>query len=61
MSLLHDRTDFRDLIAATSRAESIDPGLVEKDYWVMHALWGPQQQGFVFQLKGEPHSRRAGS
>jgi predicted nucleotidyltransferase component of viral defense system len=52
MSLLHDRPDFRDLIAATARAEGIDPGLVEKDYWVMHALWGLQQQGFVFQLKG---------
>jgi hypothetical protein len=52
MSLLHDRADFRDLIAATARAEAIDPGLVEKDYWVMHALWGLQQQGFVFQLKG---------
>lgn len=52
MSLLHDRADFRDLIAATARAEAIDPGLVEKDYWVMHALWGLQQQGFEFQLKG---------
>jgi len=52
MSLLHEHADFRDLIAATARAESIDPGLVEKDYWVMHALWGLQQQGFTFQLKG---------
>jgi Nucleotidyl transferase AbiEii toxin, Type IV TA system len=52
MSLLHDRADFRDLIAVTARAEGIDPGLVEKDYWVMHALWGLQQQGFGFQLKG---------
>ncbi|WP_372785000.1 nucleotidyl transferase AbiEii/AbiGii toxin family protein [Phenylobacterium sp.] len=52
MSLLHDRDNFPDLIAATARAERIDPGLVEKDYWVMHALWGLQQQGFGFQLKG---------
>jgi len=30
----------------------IDPYLVEKDYWIMHALWGLQQQGFQFELKG---------
>ena len=44
MSLLHDRADFRDLIAAAARAAAIDPGLVEKDYWVMHALWGLQRR-----------------
>ena len=26
--------------------------LVEKDYWIMHGLWGLQAQGFVFELKG---------
>jgi predicted nucleotidyltransferase component of viral defense system len=25
---------------------------VEKDYWIMHCLWGLQQQGFKFELKG---------
>ena len=25
--------------------------LVEKDYWIMHALWGLQALGFVFELK----------
>jgi Nucleotidyl transferase AbiEii toxin, Type IV TA system len=28
------------------------PILVEKDYWIMHCLWGLQQQGFQFALKG---------
>jgi len=26
--------------------------LVEKDYWIMHCLWGLQAQGFEFELKG---------
>jgi len=26
--------------------------LIEKDYWLMHAIWGLQQQGWQFQLKG---------
>lgn len=30
----------------------LDPMLVEKDYWIMHALWGLQAQGFVFELMG---------
>lgn len=28
------------------------PSIVEKDYWLMHCLWGIQQQGFRFELKG---------
>ena len=50
--LLHDHKEFRDLIAAVSDAMGIDPTLVEKDYWIMHCLWGVQQQGFAFELKG---------
>jgi predicted nucleotidyltransferase component of viral defense system len=50
--LLHDIPDFHDLIAVTARARRIDPGLVEKDYWIMHALWGLQQLGLTFELKG---------
>lgn len=48
--LLHEIPDFRDLIAVT-RERSIDPSLVEKDYWIMHALWGLQQLGLTFELK----------
>lgn len=50
--LLHDHEDFDDLLAVVSREQAIDPGLVEKDYWIMHALWGLQQLGFRFELKG---------
>jgi predicted nucleotidyltransferase component of viral defense system len=50
--LLHEHKDYSDLIAAVSDAMGIDPTLVEKDYWIMHCLWGLQQQGFLYELKG---------
>lgn len=49
---LHDLEDFPDLIRAVSHERHIQPQLVEKDYWIMHALYGLGQQGFVFELKG---------
>jgi len=52
MSLLHEERDFADLLAVTGRKLSIDPSLVEKDYWLMHSLWGLQQLGKKFELKG---------
>jgi len=50
--LLHDHKNFKDLIASVSDDMAISPTLVEKDYWIMHCLWGLQQQGFTFELKG---------
>lgn len=50
--LLHQLSDFDDLIQVTARELRIDPALVEKDYWIMHGLWGLQQLGMTFQLKG---------
>lgn len=32
--------------------EGVSPYLIEKDYWLMHVLWGLQQQGWCFELKG---------
>lgn len=52
MTLLHDLPDFGDLIEVTARNHAIEPGLVEKDYWIMHGLLGLQQLGFRFELKG---------
>ena len=31
---------------------AIDPALVEKDYWIMHCLFGLQKLGMAFELKG---------
>jgi hypothetical protein len=49
---LHDHPQFADLIRIVAEEKSIDPALVEKDYWIMHCLYGLQQFGFTFQLKG---------
>jgi len=49
---LHDRRDFDQLLAVLANAHGVAPMLVEKDYWLMHSLWGLQAQGFVFELKG---------
>jgi hypothetical protein len=49
---LHDRKDFGDLLAVVADERRLDPTLVEKDYWIMHCLWGLRAQGFNFELKG---------
>jgi hypothetical protein len=49
---LHERRDFDQLLAVVANDRELDPILVEKDYWIMHSLWGLQAQGFVFELKG---------
>jgi hypothetical protein len=52
-SFLHDRDDFKDLLGITAQELGIqDPALVEKDYWLMHVLWGLQQLRMHFSLKG---------
>ena len=50
--LLHETPEFVFLLAALSKQHQISPFLIEKDYWLMHCLWGLQQQGWRFQLKG---------
>jgi hypothetical protein len=45
---LHDLPDFKQLIAAVSDTQGIAPTLIEKDYWIMHCLWGLQAQGYCF-------------
>lgn len=49
---LHERRDFDQLLTVVASERGLDPTLVEKDYWIMHGLWGLQAQGFVFELKG---------
>jgi len=49
---LHEIKDAEDLFRVVGNSKGIDPYLVEKDYWIMHALWSLQQQGFDFELKG---------
>jgi predicted nucleotidyltransferase component of viral defense system len=49
---LHKHSEFADLLRIVAREQSIDPALVEKDYWIMHSLFGLQQLGMTFELKG---------
>ena len=49
---LHNRKDFPDLLRIIEEETGILAYLVEKDYWLMHGLYGLQQQGYPFNLKG---------
>ena len=49
---LHNHKDFDSLIKIIAEERSIDIALVEKDYWIMHVLYGLKEQGFQFELKG---------
>lgn len=49
---LHRRKDFSDLLRILEDETNIQAGLIEKDYWIMHVLFGLQKQGFDFELKG---------
>src|ERR1700722_10655925 len=49
---LHNHPQFADLLRIVAQERSIDPALVEKDYWIMHCLYGLQKLGMTFELKG---------
>ncbi len=49
---IHNDPEFKELLAIVSGKEVIEPALVEKDYWIMHILYGLNQQGIEFELKG---------
>jgi hypothetical protein len=49
---LHNHPQFADLIRIVAEEKGIDPALIEKDYWIMHCLYGLQQMGLTFELKG---------
>lgn len=49
---LHEHKDFPELLRIIEAETGIIAGLVEKDYWIMHCLYGLKAQEYVFQLKG---------
>jgi len=51
-TFLHNDPQFKELINIVSNEMSISPYLVEKDYWIMHSLYGLQAQDFDFELQG---------
>lgn len=48
----HARPDARKLFETLAAIKGLPPAVVEKDYWVMHCLWGLQQLGLKFEMKG---------
>lgn len=52
MAYLHEHKDFKSLLDIVADDMGIEAGLVEKDYWIMHTLYGLKKQGFQFELKG---------
>jgi hypothetical protein len=52
LSYLHDRKDFPELLRILEDETGIQATLIEKDYWLMHVLYGLKAQGFSFELKG---------
>jgi hypothetical protein len=51
-NFLHRHPDFSGLLQIVAAQMSIAPALVEKDYWLMHCLYGLQKLGLAFELKG---------
>ena len=49
---LHELPIFPELVDQLAQTFNVNPYLIEKDYWLMHCLWGLQQQGWEFELKG---------
>jgi hypothetical protein len=49
---LHNHKQFPDLLRILENETGIQAGLIEKDYWIMHVLYGLKMQGFEFELKG---------
>lgn len=49
---LHELRDAKELFNAIAGETGLRPYLVEKDYWIMHALYSLTKQGFDFELKG---------
>jgi predicted nucleotidyltransferase component of viral defense system len=52
MAYLHEHKDFKSLLDIVANEMGIEAGLVEKDYWIMHTLYGLKKKGFQFELKG---------
>lgn len=49
---LHERSDFRDLLRMLEKETGIFAYLIEKDYWIMHVLYGLKKMELEFELKG---------
>lgn len=51
-SYLHNHPNFPELLHILEDETGIVAALIEKDYWIMHVLYGLNQLGYEFELKG---------
>jgi predicted nucleotidyltransferase component of viral defense system len=49
---LHQLANAKELFEVVADERGLLPDIIEKDYWLMHCLWGVQQQQYQFELKG---------
>ena len=49
---VHELPSAGVLFETLGAEKSLPPSVIEKDYWVMHCLWGLKQKGFEFEMKG---------
>ena len=49
---LHQLLNVKHLFEVVANEKQLLPAIIEKDYWLMHCLWGIQMQGLQFELKG---------
>lgn len=49
---LHQLRNAKQLFEIVADEKGLLPDIIEKDYWLMHCLWGIQQQKYTFELKG---------
>ena len=52
MDFIHKDRDFDELLRIVAQQHGLPIGLIEKDYWVTHALWAIHHQGFAVWFKG---------
>lgn len=52
MAFPHQDPEFDDLVRIVAAKRHLSPGLVEKDYWVTHALWALHNAGHDVWFKG---------
>lgn len=52
LPFLHAHAEFPQLLAIVARNRDLAPQQVEKDYWLMHCLYGLTRCGIDFDMKG---------
>jgi len=52
LTFIHEDPDFDALLNIVAAERGLSVSLIEKDYWVTHALWSLQSSGFEVWFKG---------